>query len=160
MSALRKGLDRSAHRAAAEEGRHVIAEADDAAVILMLVALMIAARQLGHVARQRLIHRVGIHGDRRIGRTFLGGRRTGWLAFRLAMLFRLAMFPMLARGGLLLWLCRLRPFFAMCAVALGFATPTTAATTAASAAARRFIAFAEGLGLDTGNIDRRDRLAD
>src|ERR1700755_141025 len=102
MSAPRKGfspkdLDGTPRRAAAEEGRHVVTETDDPAIVLMLVAL-IAARQLGDVARQRLVHCVGIHRDRRIGRAFLGRRRTlfrcwtGRLALRLAMLFRLAVF--------------------------------------------------------------------
>ena len=37
---------------AGEEGRHVIAEADDTAVVVVIVVMMVAARQRGHVAGQ------------------------------------------------------------------------------------------------------------
>src|SRR5690349_5209470 len=121
----------------------------------MLIALMLAPRQLGDVARQRLFHRIGIHGDRRIGCSLFGRTRTGRLALRLALLFRLAVLLRFA-----LWLCRLRPLFALRAASLGVAAAATAATPAATASARRFVAFAERLGFDARNRDRRDRLAD
>src|SRR5215469_10323112 len=142
MSAPRKGLNRAHRPGARQESRHVIAEADDAAIVLVLFALMLAARQLGDIARQRLVHRVGVHGDRRVGCAFLGGRmlrgsRTGRLTLRLAMLFRFAVFfrPVLR-------LCCLYTLFARGAVRFRFAASAAASASAATPSTRRFLAFA------------------